>query len=115
MPPLSPKAARERGRNTLQIPSLLGKKLSCATRGQQAPATKRSPPPLPAQANRVAQRLLPQQCPAHLPGCEGVGCHWGLPVQEGHTLQLDVHVVQSLQQEPNHQEKPDEVPRGTVR
>lgn len=50
--------------------------------------------------------------PAHLPGREGVGCHRGLPVQEGHALQLDVHVIQPLQGEPSCQQRPAEMLRG---
>lgn len=34
--------------------------------------------------------------PQAIPGSERVRGDGGLPVQEGHTLQLDVHVVQAL-------------------
>lgn len=50
--------------------------------------------------------------PAHLPGREGVGRHRGLPVQERHALQLDVHVIQPLQGEPSCQQRPAGMLRG---
>lgn len=60
-----------------------------------------SPPPSPAET-AWSKRCCPgsdERLSAHPPGCEGVGCHRCLPVQEGHALQLDVHVIQTLQQD----------------